>query len=338
MRGKETCLIFCQSAVKVSATLVCYEKEKREGKSVIIVVRNVKSVYSFLVSLQLDAKIYWFDNHILSKYWFLHTRKLYRQVKTDILSLNINPNTIKKVYFTSLCNDIAMGCYLKQFKKQNVIKLQGAPDILNNIDDYNLSSDHYALKIKVWCIIYSVALLYKLRIQTVGTPAFALDIGYYHYPLFDGSDMSICQRYKYVLPGKCGRKALVYASNYTDFFKDKEDYISVFVNTIRTLHAKGYEVYVKGHPRLGTLKEAVSFSDYEIPSYIPAEFLDISSFDMAFGLTTAALCSTSLIIKSYSILPISKLVKDERYKGWCDYLDKTSNGKVLYLKSLDDIS
>ena len=69
-----------------------------------------------------------------------------------------------------------------------------------------------------------------------------------------------------------------------------------------------------------------------------AEFLDLSSFDMAFGLTTVALCSTSLVKKSYSILPITKLVKDERYKGWCDYLDKTSNGKVLYLNSLEDIS
>ena len=329
-------LIFCQSAVKVSATLVCYEKELSEGNEVLIIVRNVKSVYDFLCSLNLKAKVFWFDNHIKTKYWFLQIAAINQFVKEDISSLKVSPSLIDKVYFTSLCNDLLMGCYLKQFRKESIIKLQGLPDVENDLDAYELPSIDYSFKLKALQYIYSFFTNCKYRIQTVGAPVFAIDIGYYKYPLYDGSDMTVCEHYQYHIK-KDGRCAIVYASDYTSDLGSREDYVSAFTKCMEVLKERGYEVYVKGHPRLGTLKEAALIADHVIPAYVPAEFLDNNCFILAFGLITAALCTISDKVKSYSLIHITNLTNDERFEGWCDYLRKTSKGKVLFLKSLDEI-
>lgn len=336
--GKEKIsIIFCQSSIKVSTTLVCYEQERLIGNKVFIVVRNVESTYKFLKSLNLDASVIWFDNHLTSKRWYLKPITINNKVKEDIYSLKISKNEIDHVFFTSLCDDLLMGCYLRQFDRKSIVKLQGRADILNGIDSYVLPRNSYPIKLKFLCLVFSIILRYRFRIQTVATPVFAIDIGYYRYPFFDGSDMGVCERYKYQLSGYSKRKALVYASEYTDFYRNREDYVNSFVTSIKYLQRKGYDVYVKGHPRLGTLREALDIADFEIPAYVPAEFLDYSNFSLSIGLTTAALCYAASKIKSYSILPLTSMIYDERYTGWCNYLDKTSNYRVLYPKTWEEI-
>lgn len=330
-------IIFCQSSIKTSATLVCYEHERLTGNDVIIIVRNVKSTYQFLQSLHLDARVLWFDNHLTTKRWYLNPFFIHKKVKEDINSLIIDGDEIGNVYFTSLCDDLLIGIYLRHFKKESIVKLQGAPDILNGIDSYDIPKGSYTFKQKFLRYFFSLVLRYRLRIQTVATPVFAVDIGYYHFPLFDGSDMSVCDRFKYHLTGNSKRRALVYASEYTDFYGDREDYVNGFVESIKYLKTQGYDVYIKGHPRLGTLKEALELANDEIPAYIPAEFIDYSCFNLSLGLTTAALCYAASKVKSYCILPLTKLVDDERYPGWCDYLNNTSNYKVLYPKTWEEI-
>lgn len=330
-------IIFCQSSVKVTATLNCYESEKRIGNDVIIVVRNARAVYDFLKSLKVDAQIFWFNNHLKTYYGIPDLLTLRKGIKNDIKQLPIKGRKIVHVYFTSICNDLSMGCYLKKFNRNVIVKLQGHLDISNGIDTYDISSGSFPLIIRAKRTLYSLLLGYRIRIQNVVVPTLALDLGFYRYKFFDGSDMEICKKYKYVIPEVRERKAIVFASDYEDIFLDRNRYVKTFVDCINVLQEKGFYVAIKGHPRIGTLKEASIVADKEIPTYIPAEFLDYKDFNLAIGLITTAICSTSDAIKSYSLLPLSYLVNDKRYSGWCDYLDKTSGGKVLYLKSFDDI-
>ena len=334
----ETSIIICQSAIKVSAVLVCYEYEKSKGHNVIIIVRNVKSIYDFVQSLSLDADVIWFDNYPCDFYSLLRQKKMKSFVEHQMSMIPLKESIIGNVYFTSICHDVPMCCYLSRFPKEKIIKLQGWLDISNNIDAYTLPKVAYSLRWKAKCFFYSLFLHYRLRLQTVVSPALAIDIGYYRFPLFNGSDTSVCDSYLYMPKGKKGKNALVFASEYVDVFKDRSDYVYSFVSCIRRLKKEGYSVYLKGHPRIGTLPEAIEEADDEIPSYVPAEFLDYTFFSSAFGLTSSAICSSSAYIPSYSLLPLTKLVNDENYTGWCDYLNKTSGGKVKYLNSLDDIS
>ena len=251
--------------------------------------------------------------------------------------LMVNETEIAHVYFTSICNDLLMGCYLKRFPAEKVVKIQGAPDINGHIDDYSIPVEDYPLNIRVKKYVYSFLLGYKIRIQTVGCPVLALDIGHYKYPCINYSSLEVCRKYSFKPQRLTTKNAIVFASGYQDIFGNREEYVRVFMKCVKELTKKKYTVYLKGHPRIGLVKEVQELTDYTIPEYIPAEFVDYTSFDCAFGLMTAAICSTSNYIKSYSLLPVSYLVNDKRYSGWCDYLDKTSGGKVLYLKSFDDI-
>ena len=333
-----TSVIFCQSAICVGATLVCYENEKRAGNNVIIIVRNAEAIYKFLIYLHLDANIYWFDNFVIKKSSIFNKKEIYNKITRDINSLGLSKMSISRVFFTSVCNDLLMGCYLTQFDREKIFKLQTDVYIKNNLDDYNITIIKAPLKTYLLKIFYSFVLQYKIRIQEVGSPVFAIDIGFYRYPLINGSSRQIYNNYLYIPKTKDSKNALVYASDYTpSTFPNRDNYVSVFVRCIQALQQKGYDVYVKGHPRLGVLKESLIGKVTEIPAYIPSEFIDHKSFSCAIGLMTAAICSSSYYISSYSLLPISGLAEDERYKGWCNYLDKTSENQVKYLYSFDDL-
>lgn len=338
MESKGKSIIFCQSAIKVSAVLVCYEYERSKGHDVVIVVRNVKTIFEFIKSLHLEAEVKWFENYSCDICHVIRKNKMDEFIRCQLAELSITNDSLACVYFTSICRDLPMCNYLSRMPKEKIVKIQGALDISNGIDEFNVPHVNYSLKWKLKRIFFSYFLEYKLRLQTVVTPALAIDIGYYRYPLFDGSDISICDKYQYTPKMEKGKKALVFASEYVDIFKDRNDYVNVFVSCVRYLKEKGYIVYLKGHPRIGTLDEATKVADNEIPSYIPAEFINYTSFDCAFGLTSSAICSSSFHVASYSLLPLTKLVDDVRYSDWCVYLDKTSNGHVRYLHSFDDIN
>lgn len=336
-KSKRVSLIFCQSPIKIGAVLVCYEKEKADGNDVMIIARNTKSIYEFINSLHLDAQVYWFDNHLSITRNLWKKNRIINIIKKDIKSLNVSENEIVHIYFSSICNDLLMGCYLAQFDKNKIIKLQGAIDIQNKIDNYTLDKEKEPIRLKIKKHLFSYLLGYKIRIQTVGIPVLAIDMGYYRYPMFDGSDQAIYEKYLYQLETSNKKAALVFASGFPESFRNRDDYVSVFVRCIKELQNKGYSVFIKGHPRLGTLREALDCSITEIPAYIPAEFIDYKSFSCAFGLMTAAICSTSFRVPSYCILPLSGFVKDERYDGWCNYLNKASKGQLKYLYSFEDI-
>ena len=337
-RSKKTSLIFCQSAICVGATLVCYECEKRAGNDVIIIVRNAEAIYKFLNSLNLHASIFWFENYCITKNTIFKKKELFNKIKNDIDSLKISKELISRVFFTSICNDLLMGCYLTQFEREIIVKVQTDVDIKNNIDDYNIPSIRVSLKTYLLKLFYTYVLQYKIRIQLVGSPVFAIDIGFYRYPLVDGSSHYIYNNYLYTPKTRDGKNALVFASDFSpSIFPSRDNYVSVFVRCIHELQHKGYNVYVKGHPRLGVLKESLNDKVTEVPSFIPSEFLDYKSFTCAFGLMTAAICSSSYYISSYSLLPITDLVEDKRYEKWCDYLNKTSENQVKYLYTFDEL-
>ena len=280
-----TSVIFCQSAICVGATLVCYEIEKQKKNDVIIVVRNVETIFRFLKTLKLEAEVFWLDKYSIKKSYIFNQSDIIRHIQEDFNRLNITRQKISHVYFTSVCNDLLMGCYLNHFDRDIIVKLQTDVDIKNHLDDYIIPQVKVSFRMKLLKLFYSLVLRYKIRIQYVGTPVFAIDIGYYRYPLLDGSSQEIFKKYLYKPSLSDEKNALVFASECAqEVFGDREKYVAVFVECVKSLQEKGYHVYVKGHPRLGVLKEALCLSSEEIPSFIPSEFIDYKSFSCAYGL------------------------------------------------------
>ncbi len=63
--------IFCQAPAKISAVLLCYEKEMEVGNSVTIVTKNASSMACFFRELGLKASIVHLESIEFKKsFWF----------------------------------------------------------------------------------------------------------------------------------------------------------------------------------------------------------------------------------------------------------------------------
>ena len=78
--------------------------------------------------------------------------------------------------------------------------------------------------------------------------------------------------------------------------------------------------------------------DNEVPSYIPSEYLDITSFEFAIGFVSTSLCSESEEIKSYSVLPMCEIIDEREKKFWVKYLSEMKGSKVVFLNDFISIT
>jgi hypothetical protein len=104
---------------------------------------------------------------------------------------------------------------------------------------------------------------------------------------------------------------------------------------------KDYHVYIKPHPRLGTLdslKKNKSNNLHLLKKEIPAEFISANSFDLILGIETTAIVDFSLINNStYSIIDLFSFVEGSQ-EFFKDHLNKCSNGNLKYTTSIEELN
>lgn len=166
---------------------------------------------------------------------------------------------------------------------------------------------------------------------------FALDIQSYGYQCVDFSDTSIQNRYKIPVPIDNPKIVLLFTEPYRNHYQSEQNYMYVHKLIFDQLHKKGYAVVVKGHPRIGCLDLAIKLSDYEIPQYVPAEFLDLSKFAFTIGFVSTSVCNAAKHILSYSVLPLCEVADPNEQDYWYNYMQNNSENKVVFLDNWDSI-
>ncbi len=321
-----------QASVKMSAVLNCYEKEINNGKKVTIVLPyGLRNTKYFIDQLHLEADVITIDRlvgRMMILFPFVHKRRIKRIVD----QFGINKNTL--FFFTDV-NDIEIGFLLPYLHNCSPTQILTSIDINDGID--------YQADRKTSCIIWKIksqllSFLYNthfIAVNDAGRRFIYTDIKAYNLPRHDYSDISIIHRYKLRVAN--GTNCVIfYTSPFLDKLYNIEEYEKINKEIIEKLHDKGYVVYIKSHPRYSDPEIVKLLADEFIPSYIPGEFIDLSSFCFAIGLFSTVLATSSEIIPTYSVIKVGK-VKDVNMQESCIKYLSGINSNINFINSLEEI-
>ena len=123
----------------------------------------------------------------------------------------------------------------------------------------------------------------------------------------------------------------------TDIY-DCESHDAIQLQIVQLLKQFNWTVIVKGHPRLGVPENVIDLVDVQIPSYIPAEFVQIENVSMCLGITTAALAhfAKNTEIKTYSLINLFQLKKSNSVNQCRNYLSELSKDQIIYFQDYND--
>lgn len=332
-------IIFCQAPLKIASVLNCYKVERSKNRRIAIIAMNSTNMMKFLNSLNLEADVFFFPypKGIGHKYLLNScVKKGVAQQLTQLSTIGYKFTETTNIFFTDTCDNWIIGLYLKRLAKCNISKIQDKLDILKGLDSIkNRTNIKMSMRIQelLMKFVYGFPWIYtKIDHWTL-----KVDLSQLQYRLIDYSDMNICNEYMISAPYKGGKTILLFTEPYRNHFQPQEDYEKLNIDIIKKLQNKGYKVGVKGHPRIGCNANALKLADFEIPSYVPAEFLDLKCYDFVIGFVSSSLCSASSQIKSYSILPMCNIIDNEEAKYWYDYLCKLSNNKIIFVDNINKL-
>lgn len=319
---KKITIIFCQSNADLLYTLDLINKHKY----VIIYVINVKGIYEYLVSLEIeDIEVKFYPYFELS---FFNPRSIYK-VKKSLIDLWDNEfcqYNKCKVFFFSTSYDWFTASYVKRLSEENTVIYYNHYDHLTSLVGYN----SFSLKRKIKQIIFSyVTKVDFLSQSNINFPKF----NYEKYNIFKIDVLNkpdVNERFLYTVLGNIKKVLFLISPEEIENLEDssKEKLIS-FIQNIRK---NNIPLVLKGHPRLGEPEEMKPYVDFIIPRNIPSEFLNYKSFNFIFGLTSAALCypAQKELCTVYSLVELLKYKDPLKQKDFKKYISKYSNHKIIF--------
>lgn len=321
-----------QASVKMNAVLNCYEAEKAKGREVTIVLPYVlRKTKQFMCQLHLDALVVTLDRmtgKAMIVCPFIYKRKIKRNIK------RIRVSDITHFFFTDV-NDKDIGLLLPYLKKSAPTQILTTIDI-NDGENYQIerqSSNWYQkMKSRLLSFLYNT---HFIAVLDSGIEFIYTDYKKYNFPRVDYSETSIINKYKITVTD-ASNCVIFYTSPYLDKLYYKDDYESLNKDIIDVLHSKGYKIYVKSHPRFGDPDVIKGLADVYLPSYIPGEYINLSSFNFAIGFSSTVLGTASEIIPSYSVLNIGKVKNVSLRDSYIKYISDI-NSSVHFISSLEEI-
>jgi len=326
-------IIFSQAPAKVVAVLNCYEHELSEGRNVTIIVRaNLEGLYLFYKELGLKADIIMIGNiGFYSCPW-----KDKRQAKNAIRLLHLDQIDDIRIFFTDIY-DYGMGWIMKRLMPFHPIHILSPVDITEGNSCKEISKGLPFIR-KCMEIVYSyicnIPLCYFYG--DGGGLALGMDNRKLKFPKKDYSDREVCTRYKKTISVDSEKYVIFFTEPYRFSYQSKEEYDEMNRQIIKEIHRAGYKVAVKGHPRIGYQEDSEQMADELFPSYIPAEFIDFSTFDFAVGFTSTSLCEVAKDMKAYSVFKMCTITDGKVYSVLEKYMER--NGpKVKFIKAYSEM-
>ena len=326
-------IIFSQAPAKAIAVLNCYEHELSEGREITIVVRtNLKGLYQFYKGLGLKANIQMIeDRGSVLCFW-----KTKRQNKELARLLNLNKIDDIRVFFTDIY-DFGMGKIMSSLMPFDPVHILSPLDIT---DKEYYGNKRYQLPFIKKCKEFIGSYICKVPLCHIYGEeecwVLVMDNRKLKFKTLDYSDRRICTKYKKTISSYLEKCVIFFTEPYRFFYQSKEEYDEMNRKIINEIHQAGYKVAVKGHPRIGCQEDAQQMADEVLPNYIPAEFIDFSTFEFAIGFTSTSLCEVSNDIKAYSVFKMCTVTDYKVYLYFEEYMER--NGpKVKFIKSYSDI-
>lgn len=332
---KKNITIFCQASGDITHTLALYERSKHVANISIFCV-NTPSIYEYILSLNLNLKSlnlipYDIDFSIKNPISIILARK---KLKKKYKNLFIDYYNID-IYFFSIWFDWITFSLLNKLSKNNNIFYY---EHYKNISEVN--EVKYNLKEKYILIIY--------RFIT-GVPLEYLKENKSKRLLFLYKKINIKKQvaleilpelfnsYLYKIENISIKSILLFETQVTTS-KIFSDYHNEMEIIIKALQKKGYELFIKGHPRLGVTKGIESLCNFSIPKNIPSEFIDTTKFKKIIGIESFSLVYhanfSDLVFSIIELLSFHNL--DDKIK-FINYLNINSNNKINFPKNISEL-
>lgn len=338
-----TYYLFCQAPADIPHILKKHDELSIEkGAHIEICCFNSIACYDCLASLNLNAIIKYIPFFVFpfkKKVWnllFLQSIAISKLSEQDIWKKDV------VIYFTSIYDDPSTAFYLHLFHK----KMQAKLNYLNHYDNNqnitvatNVTKKEYVVRL---LLKYFTGICFEYR--TMSNRWNVLRFPKECYEIIEHKpnlDLAVCRKYAYHINNKTSKAVLLFASpNREQKFISDEEYMDLHVRIVNYLKDKGYMVYVKGHPRIGTPIEISSIVDGEIPQYISSELIELSDFSLCVGFITIALASAAKmkIIPVFSFLPLASNTHSDIYDSYLSYIEQSGDGSIKLIHSLDDLT
>lgn len=328
-------IIFCQAPADIPYVLSLYEKYK-EGKIISVYVINVGNVFKFLDGLNLNLHALIFIPYTLTSFknifQIIKERSRIKALKKQYFDFVVNTD----IYFFSRFEDWLTSSFLNDLDKKNSIYY---------IDHYDFSSEifkkrGFGLKIFALKFVYYILTDVNFKLEIIEKlPEFQYE-KYSIKKLIPEINHDIFDKYRYKIDvEKCKNPiALFFISPCENVIYDCVSHDQIQLQIVKSLKQFNWTIIVKGHPRLGVPENVMDLVDVQIPSYIPAEFIQIDNVTMCLGIITSALAyyGEKTEIKTYSLLNLFQFKDFNSVNQYRNYLSKLSNNQIIYFKDYND--
>lgn len=327
--------IFISAPADVVHALKISEEKKAFSETVFVVV-NVKEIYRYLKTI------------ITSKVIFIPYKKdfsfknIHNIIKEKIRLKKIYHKNFLylkdcDIYFFTQVFDWITFSFIKKLKKLNTIYL---------LDHYSVDDSDFrqqkGVVNKLKSVLFSMYLntpieLVEFYEDTVMRLQYKkLSIARGNVPAIN-SDIYT----KFALPinNVISPSILLFESNLS-FYNYIDGYKKKITKLVKDLSNKGYNIYLKPHPRLGYTCELDKFITKILPREIPGEFLPLEKFDIIIGVLSVALAKRVDIFKTkniYSLIDCFKFKNEKKKESFKRYLNQQSNNSIVYIEKIDDL-
>jgi hypothetical protein len=335
-------IIFCQAPADVPYLLDLHSRHINKRISVFVI--NVVGIYKFLVSL--DLKLY---QLIFIEYANVDFKNPFSIIKEKIRIKNIK---IKYFYNTKGISIFFFSRFEDWLTASLISSLAHKNNQIFYVNHYDISADSHPLisKVKFSRRILGLLFNYISGVKLLVNREFK-------FPEFPISKYNIIELnpeidddifIKYAIHvnnvNKSKISVIFFISPIENDLYDSEDYSILILKIFEFLNDKGIDIYVKGHPRCGyplfINSEIVSTYNLSfVDSFIPGEFIDMSSFSLCLGFdsTILSILSKKSIINTLCLIDLVKISNFNSYYFLKDYMLKFSGGKLLFIQDLNEI-
>lgn len=319
-------IIFIQAPADLRYALSIYEKNKE--KEFLFCVVNVEGIYRFVKGLLLQKVEVVFIEYI--NYSLKNPLSILKaKAKFNSLCKIFKSISADEIYFFSRIDDYLTAGIIRQIvKNENIIVFYNNHYDEKGLQKINRFSFYY---LKSWLhskiSFYITGTLFISRYY--GKP---LEFAFWKYKIKEikpDNEISINKDFLYS-PNNIGvnyKNVLFFLTPEDLDFITKNSKIKLISLIEKISKRKNVDLYLKGHPRLGTPDEVKLYFNHIIPDYIPAEFIDYKNIFLIIGLGTTALTYLINLNINKNVVSIVKNI---------DFKDK--NNQYLYIKFLNELT
>lgn len=335
-KNKYDIIIFIQAPADLRYALNIFEKN--EGKEFLFCIVNVEGIYKFVKELPLQKTEVIFIEYI--RYSIKKPLSILEaKIKFNSIYNIFNTISVGEIYFFSRIDDwITCGLIGSLSKKEDI-----------SIYYYNHYDDKGLQKINKRTIYYLKHWLHSKIAYYLTSSTFicrffgkSLEFAFWKYKIKEikpDNKISINKNFLYTLNNINCKNILFFLTSEDLDFITKDSKIKLISLIDRISKRGNIDLYLKGHPRLGTPDEIKLYFNHVIPNYIPAEFIDYKNIFLIIGLGTTALTYPINLNINKNVVSFVKSVdfkNNNNQEGYIKFLDELTNNQIKYI-SLEDI-